>query len=96
MSEPFKEAVLIKSPSFGPNAGDACAVTLLFLQTLQISVAEHVSLQNEKSNKPISVVMLFSFTRIRWECTHGSDRTSARHQQIYSAQSSASLWDFFK
>lgn len=48
MSELFKEAVLITSPSLCPDAGDACAVTLLFLQTLQISVAEHVSLQKRK------------------------------------------------
>lgn len=33
--------------------------------------------KNEKSNKPMSVVMLFSFTWIRWECTHGSDLHSA-------------------
>lgn len=62
MSELFKEPVLITSPSLCPDAGDACAVTLPFLQTLQISVAEHVSLQTRKSNKPMSVVMLFSFT----------------------------------
>lgn len=95
MSELFKEAVLIQSPSFGPKAGDACAVTLLSLQTLQISVAEHVSLQKRKKQQAdvccdalqlyLNKVGMHTWKWPPLGISGSIQRTS-----------SASLWDFFK